>query len=97
MRKTEFLKTVDEGLKRGKCFMVLKVKHEDYELPQIIIDPTEDIYAKLNYYDSHYDDDMTMILAKSGKKVIQVVDVLMTSNLNDLNRFAYKGGKKYAD
>lgn len=69
--------------------MVLKVKHEDYEHPQIIIDPTEDIYAKLDYYSKNYDNDMRFNFHKADHKLIQITDVLMTSNLTDLNWFAY--------
>lgn len=89
MRKAEFNKIVEEGLARSKKFMIVKIETEGNPGPEIIVNPSENFGAKLNYYDKAYNDDMELISAKNAGKLIRIADVLMTSNFNDLNWFAY--------
>ena len=89
MRKTEFKKIVQEGRDRSKLFMVVKIETEGNSGPETIVNPAVNFAAKLNYYDKAYNDDMELIAAKNAGKSIQIVDVLMTSNLSDLNWFVY--------
>lgn len=89
MRKAEFNKIVEEGRARSKKFMVVKIETEGNPGSEIIVNPSENFGAKLSYYDKAYNDDMELIAAKSAGKIIRIVDVLMTSNFNDLNWFAY--------
>lgn len=86
MKKQEFTKLVNEGIGRGKNFMVVKVETEGNPAPEIIINSAENFDQKLRYYDKAYTDNMELI---GTDKTIQIVDVLMTSNLNDLSWFAY--------
>lgn len=89
MRKTEFKQIVDDGIKRDRRFMVVKIETEGNAAFEIIINPSENFAAKSAYYGKAYNDDMELIQAKASGKLIRITDVLMTSNLSDLNWFAY--------
>jgi hypothetical protein len=89
MNKAKFKQIVAEGRDCGKLFMVVKIETEGNPGPEIIVNPSENFAAKLSYYDKAYNDDMELIAAKNAGKTIRIVDALMTSNLNDLNWFAY--------
>ena len=89
MRKVEFKTIVNEGCNRGKSYMVVKIETAGNSGPEIIVNPAENFAAKLSYYDKAYNDDMELIAAKNNGKSVRIVDALMTSNLNDLNWFAY--------
>lgn len=89
MKKAEFNMIVENGLARCKNFMVVKIETEGNRAPEIIVNPAENFSAKLSYYDKAYNDDLELISAKKAGKSIQIVDVLMTSNLADLNWFIY--------
>ena len=89
MRKAEFKTIVAEGRDRGKLFMIVKIETEGSPGPETIVNGRENFAAKLSYYDKAYNDDMELIAAKNNGKSVRIVDALMTSNLNDLNWFAY--------
>lgn len=89
MNKQKFIKIVDEGIDRNKEFMVVKIETEGNPAPEIIINSSPNFKAKINYYGKAYDDHMELIKAKEVGKVVKIIDVLMTSNLNDLSWFAY--------
>lgn len=89
MNKAKFKQIVEEGLDRGKLFMVVKIETEGNPGPEVIVNPAENFAAKLAYYDKAYNDNMELIAAKNNGKSIRIVDVLMTSNLCDLNWFVY--------
>lgn len=89
MTKVKFKKIVDEGISRGRCYMVVKIETEGNPAPEVIVNPVENFIPKLSYYDKAYNDDMELIAAKTSGKSVRISDVLMTSNLNDLNWFVY--------
>lgn len=89
MKKETFLEYVNEGLKRRKSFMVVKIKTDGNPGAEIIVNPSENFDQKIKYYDKAYNDNMELIKAKESGKIIKITDVLMTSNLNDLSWFAY--------
>ena len=89
MKKADFLKIIEEGVSRGKQFLIVKIETEGNPAPEIIINPSENINAKKTYYDKAYNDDLELITAKASGKIIRITDVLMTSNLIDLNWFVY--------
>ena len=89
MKKAEFLKTVEDGIARGKNFMIVKIATEGNPAPEIIINPSENFAQKTAYYNKAYNDDMELIKAKESGKSIRITDVLLTSNLIDLTWFVY--------
>lgn len=89
MNKAKFKQIVEEGRERGKLFMVVKIETEGNPAPETIVNGHENFAAKLSYYDKAYNDDMELIAAKNNGKSVRISDVLMTSNLIDLNWFAY--------
>lgn len=89
MKKTEFKNIVADGLGRGRGFLVVKIETEENPGPEIIVNPAENIAAKMAYYDKTYNEDLELIRAKESGKLIRITDALMTSNLNDLNWFVY--------
>lgn len=92
MKKTEFKKIVADGIARDKQFLVVKIETEGNPAPEIIVNPYDNINAKIAYYDKAYSDNMELIGRKGtpgdGKR-IHITDALMTSNLNDLSWFIY--------
>lgn len=89
MTKEKFLTIVKDGLERRKDFIIVKIETEGNPGPEIIINPSENFEKKVKYYTDAYNDDMELIKAKDSGKLIQITDVLMTSNLNDLSWFVY--------
>jgi hypothetical protein len=89
MRKARFKEIVAEGCDRAKLFMVVKIETEGNPGPETIVNGRENFVAKMAYYDKAYNDDMELIAAKNNGKSVRIADVLMTSNLGDLNWFAY--------
>lgn len=89
MKKADFKKIVAEGCDRAKLFMIVKIETEGNPGPEVIVNGHENFAAKMAYYDKAYNDDMELIAAKNNGKSIRITDVLMTSNFNDLNWFAY--------
>lgn len=89
MKKAKFDVIVEEGISRGKNFMVVKIETEGNPGPEIIINPAENFAAKLSYYDKAYNEDLELIAAKKAGKSVRIVDALMTNNLADLNWFVY--------
>lgn len=89
MNKATFNEIVNDGINRGREFMVVKIRTEGNAGPEIIINGSENFKKKLAYYDKAYNDDMELIKAKEAGKLITIEDVLVTSNLNDLSWFAY--------
>lgn len=89
MRKSDFIKVVEDGIARNKNFIIVKVETEGSPAPEIIINPSENFAQKIAYYNKAYNDNMELIKAKESGKTIRIRDVLMTSNLNDLTWFAY--------
>lgn len=89
MTKSKFKNVIDEGIGRGKNFMVVKIETEGNPAPAIIINPAENFPQILNAFLAVCDDDMELISAKASNKSIRIIDVLMTSNLSDLSWFVF--------
>lgn len=89
MKKAEFKKIVQDGTNRYKNFLAVRIETERNPGPEIILNPAENIAAKMAYYDKAYNDDMELIHAKESGKLIRITDAIMTSNFNDLNWFVY--------
>ena len=89
MTKEKFKETVLEGVRRRKGFMIVKIETEGNPAPEIIINSAENFAQKTDYYLKAYNDNMELIKAKESGKSIRIVDVLMTSNLNELSWFVY--------
>ena len=89
MNKQKFKRIIDEGISRKRSFLVVKIETEGNPGAEIIINPVENFDQKIKYYDKAYNDNMELIKAKEAGKLIKIIDVLMTSNLNDLSWFAY--------
>ena len=89
MTKAYFKKMIEDGIKRRRGFLVVKIETEGNPAPEIIINPAANVRAKLAYYDKAYNDDLELIAAKTSGKSVRIVDALMMNNLADLNWFAY--------
>lgn len=87
MTKAEFKTIVSEGVNRRRDYLAVKIETEGNPSPEVILNPIENLAEKMAYYDKAYNDDMELIKAKESGKLIRVTDVLVTSNLNDLNWF----------
>lgn len=87
MKKAEFKTIVSEGVNRRRDYLAVKIETEGNPSPEVILNPIENLAEKMAYYDKAYNDDMELIKAKESGKLIRVTDVLVTSNLNDLNWF----------
>lgn len=89
MKKAEFKEIIDEGIRRGKEFLAVRIETEGNPGPEIIINPRENFDAKIKYYMTAYNDDMELIKAKEGGKIVKITKVFMTNNFHDFAWFAY--------
>lgn len=89
MTKEKFNQIVREGLDRRKNLLIVKIMTEGNPAAEIIINPLENIPAKLKYYNAAYNDDLELITAKNNGKSVRIIDAVMTNNLNGLDWFMY--------
>lgn len=89
MKKAEFKEIIDEGRRRNKEFLAVRVETEGNPGPEIIINPRENLDAKIRYYMTAYNDDMELIKAKESGKIVKITKVLMTNNFDAMSWFAY--------
>lgn len=89
MTKSKLKNIIEDGVFRGKQFLAVKIETEGNPGSEIIVNSSENISAKMTYYDKAYNENLELITAKAAGKLIRITDALMTSNLNDLNWFVY--------
>lgn len=89
MTKADFNQIVRDGVSRGKCYLAVKIETEGNPAPEVIVNPAENVGAKMAYYNKAYNDDFELITAKASGKLVRITDAIMTSNLNDLNWFIF--------
>lgn len=84
MNKASFNEIVNDGFNRGKEFLLVKIMEPEAVNPMIMIIPKDLIKKKVNEYMRATDNDL--VFKNTGDKI---EDALATSNLNELNWFAY--------
>lgn len=89
MTKATFNEIVEDGRKRGRYYMAVRIQTEGNPGAEVIVNPSDNYEAKVAYYNKAYNDDLELIAAKASGKLIKITDVLMTNNLNDLNWFIH--------
>lgn len=82
MDREKFRKTVEDGIRRKKNFMIIKLISFECSNPTIVIFQREDIIPMSRDYEHYFNYDFS----ECGYKI---EDILMTSNLNELSWFAY--------
>lgn len=84
MNKATFNEIVNDGLNRGKEFLLVKIMEPDTVNPIVTIIPKDLVKKKVNeYMRATYND---LMFKDTNNKI---VDALTTSNLNELNWFVY--------
>ena len=84
MNKANFNEIVNDGLNRGKEFLMVKIIEPDAVNPIVTIIPKDLVKKKVNEYMKATDNDL--VFEDTGNKI---EDVLATSSLNELKWFVY--------
>ena len=84
MNKANFNEIVNDGLNRGKEFLMVKFMEPDAVNPIITIIPKDLVKKKVNEYMKATDNNL--VFKDTGNKI---EDVLATSSLNELRWFIY--------
>lgn len=84
MNKASFNEIVNDGLNRGKEFLLVKIMEPEAVNPMVTIIPKDLVKKKVNDYMRATNNDL--VFKNTGNKI---EDALATSNLNELNWFAY--------
>ena len=84
MNKANFNEIVNDGLNRGKEFLLVKIMEPDAVNPIVTIIPKDLVKKKVNEYMKATDNDL--VFKDTGNKI---EDALATSNLNELKWFVY--------
>lgn len=84
MNKASFNEIVNDGFNRGKEFLLVKIMEPEAVNPMVTIIPKDLVKKKVNEYMKATDNDL--VFKNTGNKI---EDALATSNLNELNWFAY--------
>ena len=84
MNKANFNEIVNDGLNRGKEFLMVKIMEPDAVNPIVTIIPKYLVKKKVNEYMKATDNDL--VFKNTGNKI---EDVLATSSLNELKWFVY--------
>ena len=84
MNKANFNEIVNDGLNRGKEFLMVKIMEPDAVNPIVTIIPKDLVKKKVNEYMKATDNDL--VFKNTGNKI---EDVLATSSLNELKWFVY--------
>ena len=84
MNKKEFMEIVNEGIRRDKAYIAVRLETEGDEFPEIRINCRHHVNAIFKYYLSAFDDNMESV--KDGK-VVRITKVLMTNDLANMDWF----------
>lgn len=84
MNKATFNEIVNDGLNRGKEFLMVKIMDPEAVNPMVTVIHKDMVKKKVNEYMKATDNDL--VFKDSGNKI---EDVLATSNLNELKWFVY--------
>ena len=84
MNKANFNEIVNDGLNRGKEFLMVKIMEPDAVNPIVTIIPKDLVKKKVNEYMRSTDNNL--VFKDTGNKI---EDVLATSSLNELKWFVY--------
>ena len=84
MNKANFNEIVNDGLNRGKEFLMVKIMEPDAVNPIVTIIPKDLVKKKVNEYMKATDNNL--VFKDTGNKI---EDVLATSSLNELKWFVY--------
>ena len=84
MNKANFNEIVNDGLNRGKEFLLVKIMEPDAVNPMVTVIHKDMVKKKVNEYMKATNNDL--VFKDTGNKI---EDVLATSNLNELKWFVY--------
>ena len=84
MNKANFNEIVNDGLNRGKEFLMVKIMEPEAVNPMVTVIHKDMVKKKVNEYMKATDNDL--VFKDTGNKI---EDVLATSNLNELKWFVY--------
>lgn len=84
MDKEKFLNVVEDGIRRGKKFMIVKILSSSNLNPKLVIVQGADIIQTAKTYARITSSDLRFYDTDD-----RIEDVLMTNNLNELSWFAY--------
>ena len=86
MDKKEFIEIVNEGIRRNKAFIAVRLETEGDPYPEIRINCRNYVNAIYRYYLSAYNDNMVLIDSIGGKET-RITKVLMTDDLTNMEWF----------
>lgn len=89
MNKEQLKEVFRDAHDRRRTFIAVKIETEGNPAPEVILIRSESFSAKEKYYNRAYTDDLELISAKNAGTTVRIVDALATSNLSELNWFAY--------
>ena len=84
MNKANFNEIVNDGLNRGKEFLLVKIMEPDAVNPMVTVIHKDMVKKKVSEYMKATNNDL--VFKDTGNKI---EDVLATSNLNELKWFVY--------
>ena len=84
MNKASFNEIVNDGLNRGKEFLLVKIMEPEAVNPMVTVIHKDMVKKKVNEYMKATNNDL--VFKDTGDKI---EDVLATSNLNELKWFVY--------
>ena len=84
MNKANFNEIVNDGLNRGKEFLLVKIMESDAVNPMVTVIHKDMVKKKVSEYMKATDNDL--VFKDTGNKI---EDVLATSSLNELKWFVY--------
>ena len=84
MNKANFNEIVNDGLNRGKEFLLVKIMEPDAVNPMVTVIHKDMVKKKVSEYMKATNNDL--VFKATGDKI---EDVLATSNLNELKWFVY--------
>lgn len=93
MKKYELNEEFVEAWGTGMRYIGVRIETEGSRMPEIIINPRENILAKHDYYMSAYDDDLILISAK-GKKDIRITGVASGNTFADIEGQLLETGRE---
>lgn len=80
MNKSELISIFIEAKMRGMDFVGVSIKTPTLTSPEIIINPFDNLEAKLDYYITAYDDNLHL----KACNTIQITNIAYANNLVDL-------------
>lgn len=87
MLKKTLHRIVKEGVEHSRKYLAVEMRMEGSASHEIILTPRESIEGTMQYYDSHFNDNLEAVGGMFQARRARIVDAMMVDDLRDFSAF----------